>query len=60
MFFQPAGSAIYLEKLEGKRKNSDLDKLVGPFGVGDPAFAAVAAEIADIERNAVYIAGLGR
>lgn len=57
MFFQPAVSAIYLEKIRIKRKNSELEKLVGAFGRNDPEFATVAEEIAAIERSAVFIAG---
>jgi hypothetical protein len=57
MFFQPAVSAIYLEKIRGKRKNSELERLVGAFGRNDPEYATVAEEIAAIERSSVFIAG---
>jgi transcriptional regulator with XRE-family HTH domain len=57
VFFQPAVSAIYLEKIRGKRKNSELEQLAGAFGRDDPEFEAVAREIAAIERDAVFIAG---
>lgn len=59
MFFQPAVSAIYLDKMRGKRKNSELEKLIGIFGPSDPEFTSVAEEIAAIEGNAVFMAGPG-
>ena len=55
-YFQPAVSAIYLEKLEGKSRWADLDKLLGPVGPDDPAFAAAAAELDQIERTSVFMA----
>lgn len=58
MFFQPATSAIYLEKLETKMKNSELDKLVGPFGATDASFKAAGEELSSIERNTVFFAGM--
>jgi hypothetical protein len=57
-FYQPAVSAIFLEKMRAKRKNSELERLVGAFGADDPAFAAASEEIASIERSAVFIAGM--
>lgn len=59
-FFQPATSAIYLEKIETKRKNSDLEKLVGPFGPTDASFKPALEELARIEANAVLFAGMTR
>ena len=59
-FFQPATSAIYLEKLETRRKNSELEKLVGPFGPADPTFKPASDELARIESDAVIFAGLTR
>ena len=58
MFFQPATSAIFLEKLEVRKKNSELEKLVGPFGPSDPSFKAASEELAHIESSTVYFAGL--
>ena len=55
MFFQPAVSAIYLEKLEGKSRLSDLEKLVGPIGAADPAYAIAAVELERIERTNVFM-----
>ncbi len=57
-FFQPAAAAIYLEKLETKRKNSELEKLVGPFGPTDASYKAASEELARIEANAVLFAGM--
>jgi transcriptional regulator with XRE-family HTH domain len=57
LYFQPAVSAIYLEKLAGRRKAAELERLVGPLGLGDPSFRTAAAELDEIERGAVYFAG---
>jgi hypothetical protein len=57
-FYQPAVSAIYLEKMRIKRKNSELERMVGAFGASDPDYAAVAEEISAIERSSVF-AGRG-
>ena len=57
VFFQPAVSPIYLEKLAGRRKNSELEQLVGPFGPSDPTFEAVGRELAEIEASTVLFAG---
>jgi transcriptional regulator with XRE-family HTH domain len=59
-FFEPSVSAIYLQRIEGKSKLADLERLVGPVGPDDPAFADASAELADIERSGVFIAGLRR
>jgi hypothetical protein len=45
--------------MQGKRKNSELEKLIGTFGPSDPEFTSVAEEIAAIEGNAVFMAGPG-
>lgn len=58
MFFQPSTSAIYLEKLEIKKKNSELEKLVGPFGPTDPSFKSASEELAQIEASTVFFAGM--
>lgn len=58
VYYQPAVSAIYLEKLEGKRRSSELEKLVGQLGPSDASFKAANVELAEIERSAVYFAGV--
>lgn len=60
VFFQPAISAIFLERLEVRRKNSELEKLIGAFGATDPSFRMASEELADIEANKVYFAGMTR
>lgn len=55
-FFEPAASAIFLEKLDGKRRLADLERLVGPMEVDDPAFANADAELAGIEQSGIFIA----
>ena len=57
LYYQPAVAAIFLEKLEGRHKSSDLEKLVGQFGQSDPHFEAAKTELTEIERSAVYFAG---
>jgi len=54
-FFEPAASAIVLERLEGRRRLADLERLVGPIGADDPAFAAADAELLQIERSGVFL-----
>lgn len=56
VFFQPAVSAIYLERLAGKRKNSELDRMVGPFGPADPMFRGATDELSQIEKSTVFFA----
>ncbi len=58
MFFQPATSAIFLEKLETRKKNSELEKLIGAFGPTDPSFKSASEELAHIEQSTVYFAGM--
>lgn len=60
VFYQPAVSPIYLEKLDGKRKNSELDRLIGPFGSGDAAFRSAVEELNAIEKSTIFIAGQAR
>jgi len=55
MFFQPAVSAIYLQKLH----EHDLDvylKSVGPIGPGDDAHTEVMEQIEAIERDVMFTA----
>lgn len=55
-FFEPACSPIYLEKLDGKRRLADLERLVGHIGLGDPAFAEADRELEGIERSDIFVA----
>jgi transcriptional regulator with XRE-family HTH domain len=55
-FFEPAVSAILLEKLEGKRALADLERLVGPVGPEDPAFSQGDAELRSIESSEIFVA----
>jgi transcriptional regulator with XRE-family HTH domain len=57
VFFQPAVSAIYLQRLESRRKNSELERMVGVLGPNDPDFHEAAAELERIERSTVIFAG---
>jgi transcriptional regulator with XRE-family HTH domain len=57
VFFQPAVSPIFLERLDGRHKAGDLERLVGPVRRSDPQHAAAARELADIQRTAILIAG---
>ena len=53
-FFEPVASPIFLERLEGKRRLADLERLVGPLGPDDPAYAVAEAELAAIERAGIF------
>jgi transcriptional regulator with XRE-family HTH domain len=54
-FFEPAVSAIILERLDGKRRLADLERLVGPLTADDPAFAPAEAELVAIEQTGIFI-----
>ncbi len=56
-FFQPATSAIFLRKLSGRRRLSELERMVGPIASTHADFAAALAEIEEIERSAIFLAG---
>jgi len=55
-FFEPAVSPIVLEKLDGKRRLADLERLVGPVGPDDPSFEATDLELLGIERSGIFVA----
>lgn len=59
-YFQPAASAIYLERLEGRRPSAELEKLIGVVTDSDPAYGAASAELNRIECDAVVMAGARR
>ncbi len=54
MFFEPATSAILLDRLDRKASLAELEQMVGPIGTDDPAFANAEAELAGIERSMVF------
>ncbi len=54
-FFEPAVSAIFLERLDGKRRLADLERLVGAIGPDDPAYAPADAELTTIERSGIFV-----
>lgn len=58
MYFQPAVSPIYLEKLQGRHTSGALEKMIGRIGEGEPGFVPVAAELDRIAESAVYFAGV--
>lgn len=60
MFYLPAVSAIYLQKLNGRRRHSELDGMVGVVTPDDPAFRDAEVELAEIERSALFLGGAGR
>lgn len=58
-FFEPAVSAILLEKLDGKQRLSELERLVGTIGPEDAAFAAAEDELAAFEQSAIFMGERG-
>lgn len=56
-FYQPAVSAIFLQKLGGRRRLSELERLVGTVTSTHDDFAPALAEIEEIERSAIFLAG---
>lgn len=56
-FYQPAVSAIYLQKLGGRQRLSDLERRIGTVGETHADFASALAEIEEIERSAIFLAG---
>lgn len=58
-FFEPVASAIFLERLDGKRRLADLERQVGPVGPDDPAYTAAEAELAAIERTGLFMRPIG-
>ena len=53
-FFEPAVSAIFLERLDGKHRLAELERLVGAVGPDDAAYAPANAELATIERAGIF------
>lgn len=56
-FYQPAVSAIFLQKLNGRRRLSELERLIGAVDHGHKDFTPALAEIEEIEQSAIFLAG---
>ncbi len=56
-FYQPAVSAIFLHKLTGRQRLSELEKRIGVLEEGHADFEPAMGEIEDIERTAIFLAG---
>jgi transcriptional regulator with XRE-family HTH domain len=56
-FYQPAVSAIFLQRLGGRRRLSELERMVGTIGSTHADFASALAEIEEIERSTIFLAG---
>jgi transcriptional regulator with XRE-family HTH domain len=56
-FYQPAVSAIFLHKLSGRQRLSELERRIGTLDDDHTDFAAAMAEIEEIERSAIFLAG---
>ncbi len=58
LYFQPAVSAIFLERLPGRHKTSELERMIGKLVPKDAAYGPAAAELKQISQSAVYFAGV--
>lgn len=58
--YQPAASAIFLDKLDRRRPSAELEKLIGPLAPGDADHAWASAELQRIERSTLHIGEPGR
>lgn len=56
-FYQPAVSAIFLQKLTGRQRLSDLERRIGTLEESHADFAEALAEIEEIERSSIFLAG---
>lgn len=56
-FYQPAVSAIFLQRLTGRQRLSELEKRIGVLEEDHADFDAAMSEIEDIERTAIFLAG---
>lgn len=60
-FYQPAVSAIFLHKLSGRQRLSELERRIGTLDEEHTDFAAAMIEIEEIERSEIFLAGpIGR
>lgn len=55
MFYLPAVSAIFLQKLNGRRRPSELDRMVGTLSPEDAGFSEADAELREIEGSAMFL-----
>lgn len=55
LFYIPSVSAIFLQKLDEAKTNSELEQMTGSFGTDDPEFEYANAELISIEKNALHI-----
>ncbi|MFN3743833.1 MAG: helix-turn-helix domain-containing protein [Hyphomicrobiaceae bacterium] len=56
-FYQPAVSAIFLQKLAGRQRLSELERRIGTLEPDHADFPVAMAEIEEIERSAIFLAG---
>jgi transcriptional regulator with XRE-family HTH domain len=56
-FYQPAVSAIFLQKLNGRQRLSELERMIGTIESSHADFGSAVAEIEEIERSAIFLAG---
>ncbi len=56
-FYQPAVSAIFLHKLKGRQRLSELERRIGTIEADHADFGTAMAEIEEIERSAIFLAG---
>ena len=56
-FYQPAVSAIFLHKLKGRQRLSELERRIGTLEPDHADFGTAMAEIEEIERSAIFMAG---
>jgi hypothetical protein len=54
VFYAPAASAIFLERIDGRKRLADLERQVGPLGPEDPTFDDATRELASIERSSLF------
>ncbi len=56
-FYQPAVSAIFLQKLSGCQRLSELERRIGSLEADHADFGTAMAEIEEIERSEIFLAG---
>lgn len=58
--YQPAASAIFLDKIEGRRPSAELEKLIGPIRAHDTNHTWASAELGRIERSTLHFSAAAR